>query len=255
MPFEALRVQGGPQPVVKHVRTFASVGRDADHRLVRSCSTGGVLLDLPCSFDSPEAVTGTCVRQPDGGFSSFIGASSAKLPNQILPGAEWCALADGRVAKLFASSSTSPELHVAVLGPSGDVTEFPPLESLSRKTPSSTPVASTRTMAGSRSRFNRKDRRGSCGNRWTGGPLRCARSPGASSVGLGGRHALAVIDGEGGSRVVISNDGGAHVFDEAAPERLKNGPRVTANEVGVFIEDTYFRDGWLRVGWEPLDAQ
>ena len=228
MPFGALSVHGGTVLTVKPVRAFASVGRDADHGLVRSSSAGGVLIALPCSFDAREVITGTCVRQPDGSFSSFSGAWGRHGFRTNYP-RECLARARRRphrpaIRKLQSGSRGAAALHVASLGPRGDVTEFPPL-----------PIAFAEgslvdahgidedDMAGSWSRFRRKDRRGSCGNRLDGAPPTVREIQGASSIGLGGGHALAVV-GEVGARVVISNDGGAHVFEEGGPRAAQSRP-------------------------------
>jgi hypothetical protein len=51
---------------------------------------------------------------------------------------------------------------------------------------------------------------------------------------------------------VISNDGGATVFEETLPGVLHSIKDVVANDVGALIDGDY-GDGWLRVGWDLLD--
>lgn len=88
IPFGVLTVRGGPgglQP--KLVRSFEVLGRDDGRSLVASSTDGGWLLQSPCRLDDPRALlAGPCLRQPDGTFSSFAGASSGFSNDALPPG-------------------------------------------------------------------------------------------------------------------------------------------------------------------------
>jgi hypothetical protein len=256
MALGVLRVRGGSALTVKPDRAFASYGRDAGHGLVRSSSAGGVLVTVPCDFASREAIiTRICVRQRDGAFSTFIGALEARTSDALPAKSEWIPLGDGKLARVVGGSTASGEpLRVEALGPTGEVTPFPPF-GIGGGADDFVEVAGVDEKDGDLL-IGLAGRRGENLSGWivrqplAGGAATAREIAGASRVGVGGGHVLALVEPEKAARVVISNDGGATVFEEPAPGNVSGVSRVLANEVGAYLDAGYGGDDWLRIGWE-----
>ena len=271
--FGVLNVRVDPAALlVKLGRAFAIVGRDQGERLVASSMAGGVLLRQPCAWHEPDAlVTKTCVRQPDGTFSTFAGAMWSRMnsaPEHTLS-VPLVPLADGRLAGIFDAHIRQPP-HVELFGPTGVRTSLSPM-------PIAFSAASTVTVKGFEETDGALDlameetrfinppptSRGVSPSILTGWLVRqplngdaaaVRRIPDAAVLAIGRGHAIAFLESdEAAPRVLISNDGGASVFEEAAPTP-RRPTSILANEVGAFFGDR-FDDGWLRVGWAPIAPQ
>lgn len=84
-----------------------------------------------------------------------------------------------------------------------------------------------------------------------GNPATVREIPGALAMAVGGGHAIAFV--AGARRVVISDDGGATVVEENAPEGIHWVERAVAREVGALLRTSH--DDWLRIGWGPLRSR
>jgi hypothetical protein len=273
MSFGVLNVRVDPAGLlVKLGRAFEIVGRDQGKQLVASSMAGGVLLRHPCRWHDLEAVfTQMCVGQPDGTFSTFAGAmwSWPDGAPEHTPSVPLVPLADGRLAGIYGAHIRQPP-HVELVGPTGVRTSLSPM-------PIAFSADSTVTVKGFEETDGALDLAmeetsfiiprptswrvsPSILTGWlvrqplNGDAAAVRRIPNAAVLAVGRGHAIAFLEtDEAPPRVLISNDGGASVFEEAAPTP-RRPESIVANEVGAFLGD-HFDDGWLRVGWAPIAPQ